>query len=103
MGHGRRRIVATDSTARIGPNAILQTIAVLDHYEGRVTRDLVMEVAGVPVPPADAGMLPEADCRAVHAAVRSVMGDKAEGILRLAGLATGDYILRHRSPPRRAP
>lgn len=91
-------IKATATGARIGPNAILQTIAVLDHYEGRVTRDLVMNLAGVAVPPPDAGMLPEADCSAVHAAVRTVMGDKADGILRLAGLATGDYILRHRIP-----
>jgi divinyl protochlorophyllide a 8-vinyl-reductase len=97
------RITGTDSTSRIGPNAILQTIAVLDHYEGRVTRDLVMEMSGVDVPPPDAGMLPEADCAAVHAAVRVVLADKAEGILRLAGLATGDYILRHRIPaPARA-
>jgi divinyl protochlorophyllide a 8-vinyl-reductase len=97
------RIAGTERSERIGPNAILQTIAVLDHYEGRVTRDLVMEVAAVPVPPPDAGMLPERDCHAVHQAVRVVLGDKADGILRLAGLATGDYILRHRIPaPARA-
>ena len=97
------RIVGQDSPARIGPNAILQTISVLDHYEGRATRDLVMEVAGVPVPPPDAGMLSERDCQAVHQAVRAVMGDKSDGILRLAGLATGDYILRNRIPaPARA-
>jgi divinyl protochlorophyllide a 8-vinyl-reductase len=57
-----------------------------------------MQAARVAVPSADSGMLPEADCRAVHAAVRTVLGDKAEGILRLAGLATGDYILTHRIP-----
>ena len=84
--------------ARIGPNAILQTIAVLDHCEGRTIRDRVMLAARVAVPPPDAGMLPEDDCRAVHAAVRAVLGAKAEGILRLAGLATGDYILAHRIP-----
>lgn len=92
------RIPGTEGTARIGPNAILQTIAVLDHCEGRITRDLVMETAGVAPPPEDAGMLPEADCAAVHAAVRIVCGERAEGLLRLAGLATGDYILRHRIP-----
>ncbi len=92
------RIPGMEGPARIGPNAILQTIAVLDHCEGRLTRDLVMETAGVAPPPEDAGMLPERDCAAVHAAVRIVCGDRAEGLLRLAGLATGDYILRHRIP-----
>lgn len=95
---GSRAFEPKEGSARIGPNAILQTIAVLDHCEGQVVRDRVMSVAGVEVPPADAGMLPEADCRAVHDAVRSVMGEKAEGILRLAGLATGDYILANRIP-----
>ena len=95
---GSRAFESRDGTARIGPNAILQTIAVLDHFEGRATRDLVMKAAGVAVPPPDSGMLPEDDCRAVHDAVRTVMGDKAEGILRLAGLATGDYILANRIP-----
>jgi divinyl protochlorophyllide a 8-vinyl-reductase len=92
------RITGSDGSSRIGPNAILQTIAVLDHCEGRITRDLVMETAGVAVPAPEAGMLPEADCAAVHSAVRIVCGDRAEGLLRLAGLATGDYILRHRIP-----
>lgn len=86
------------SDARIGPNAILQTLAVLDRYEGRATRDLVMELAGVAVPPPDAGMLPEGDCAAVHRALRRALPDRADGLLRLSGLATGDYILRHRIP-----
>ncbi|MCB6176812.1 bacteriochlorophyll 4-vinyl reductase [Rhodobacter sp. Har01] len=100
---GSRVFEPRDGSARIGPNAILQTIAVLDHCEGRAIRDRVMAVADVAVPPPDAGMLPEADCRAVHEAVRSVTGDRAEGLLRLAGLATGDYILQNRIPaPARA-
>lgn len=90
--------IPTASDARIGPNAILQTIAVLDRYEGRATRDLVMELAGVAVPPPDAGMLPEADCHAVHRCLRRALPDRADGLLRLSGLATGDYILRHRIP-----
>lgn len=92
------RIVDLSPAGRIGPNAILQTIGILDRYEGRVTRDLVMETAGVAVPPDDSGMLPEGDCAAVHRAVRHCLPDRAEGLLRLAGLATGDYILRHRIP-----
>lgn len=91
--HGGR-----DGGARIGPNAILQMIAVLDVQAGRAVRDRVMDLAGVAVPPADAGMLPEADCRAVHDAVRLVTGADATLLLRQAGLATGDYILAHRIP-----
>ncbi len=90
--------VSGHGDARIGPNAILQTIGVLDHYEGRAVRDQVMQLAGVAPPPADSGMLPEADCAAVHRAVRQALPDRADGLLRLSGLATGDYILKHRIP-----
>lgn len=96
-------ILKAQAGGRIGPNAILQTLAILDRYEGHSARDLVMETAGVAVPPADSGMLPEADCAAVHRALRQCLPDRAGGLLRLAGLATGDYILRHRIPaPARA-
>jgi divinyl protochlorophyllide a 8-vinyl-reductase len=43
-------------------------------------------------------MWPEADCRAVHLAVRRLMPAQADRILWRAGLATGDYILAHRIP-----
>lgn len=84
--------------ALIGPNAILQLIAVLDREEGRVTRDLVVAAAGVEVPPADSGMIPEAEAARLHLAVRRMLPEPAAGILRRAGLATGEYILRHRIP-----
>ena len=85
--------------ARIGPNAILQTLAVLDREEGEGTAAQVMAAAGVAVPPPTSGMLPEADCAAVHRALRVTLPDRAAALLRLSGLATGDYILRHRIPP----
>lgn len=84
--------------ARIGPNAILQLIRVLDHFEGRGLRHRVMDLACVPVPPEDAGMLPESQCRAVHRALLLALPERGEGLLRLAGVATGDYILAHRIP-----
>jgi divinyl protochlorophyllide a 8-vinyl-reductase len=37
------QILTVQTGGRIGPNAILQTIAILDHCEGRPARDLVME------------------------------------------------------------
>ncbi len=86
------------TTGRIGPNAILQLVRVLDHCEGRAVRERVMAVAGVEVPPDDAGMWPEGECRAVHLALHLVLPERAEGLLRLAGTATADYVLAHRIP-----
>jgi divinyl protochlorophyllide a 8-vinyl-reductase len=86
-------------SARIGPNALLQLIRILDHFEGRALRDRIFAVAGVLPPPPDAGMWPEADCAAVHQTLRHELPDRAPGLLRLAGIATADYILAHRIPP----
>lgn len=85
------------SGALIGPNAILQTVAILDRYEGRGARDRVMARAAVPMPDG-AAMIPEGQAAAMHRAVHRELPDRSEGLLRLAGLATGDYILRHRIP-----
>jgi divinyl protochlorophyllide a 8-vinyl-reductase len=82
----------------IGPNALLQLIAVLDRHEGRATRDLLFEAAGVVPPPSDAGMWPEDQAAALHRMLRQAMPDRADGLLRLAGEATADYILAHRIP-----
>jgi len=84
--------------ARIGPNAITQLVAVLDRVEGRAFRDQVMAAAGVGVPDPALGMIPEAEAAAVHLALRMAVPGRAEGLLRLAGLATGSYILKHRIP-----
>lgn len=93
-GEGNRE----DTGARIGPNAILQLVPVLDRFQGRVGRDRVLDAAGVAVPPADAGMWPESQCRAVHLAVWQGCGDRAAEILAAAGQGTADYILAHRIP-----
>jgi divinyl protochlorophyllide a 8-vinyl-reductase len=86
------------SVARIGPNAITQLVAVLDREEGRLFRDAVMARAGVMVPDPTAGMIPEGEAAAVHHALRALTPDRAEVLLRAAGLATGSYILQHRIP-----
>jgi divinyl protochlorophyllide a 8-vinyl-reductase len=82
---------------RIGPNAILQLVDVLERRWGGHLLSAVLAEAGVSRPPRDAGMLPEADCAAVHQAVRRLVPGP-EGLLEEAGLATGDYILAHRIP-----
>jgi divinyl protochlorophyllide a 8-vinyl-reductase len=84
--------------ARIGPNAITQLVSVLDRMEGRAFRDQVMGAAGVAVPDPALGMIPEAEAAAVHLALRMAVPERAESLLRLAGLATGSYILKHRIP-----
>lgn len=83
--------------ALIGPNAILQTVAILDRLEGRAMRERVMARAAVPMPDGTA-MIPETHAAAMHRAVHRELPDRGEGLLRLAGLATGDYILCHRIP-----
>jgi divinyl protochlorophyllide a 8-vinyl-reductase len=83
---------------RIGPNAILQLAGVLVADGGLSLRDRVLDVAGVAMPPPDAGMWPEDDCRAVHLAVRQVLPAQADRLLWRAGLATAEYILAHRIP-----
>lgn len=82
----------------IGPNAILQLMSVLDRHEGRAMRDLLFEAAGIGPPPPDAGMWPEHEAAALHRMLRQALPDRADGLLRLAGEATADYILAHRIP-----
>lgn len=82
--------------AVIGPNAVLQVMAVLDRELGRAMRDRVL--AGLRLPAPDSGMIPEGDAVAVHRALRTAMPDRADAVLVAAGVATADYILRHRIP-----
>jgi divinyl protochlorophyllide a 8-vinyl-reductase len=82
---------------RIGPNAILQLVDVLERQGKAELCRAVLSDAGVLKPPRDAGMLPEQDCAAVHQALRRLVPD-AEDLLAEAGRATGDYILAHRIP-----
>lgn len=82
--------------ARIGPNAVLQLMAVLDREMGRQARDRVF--AGLRLPPPDSGMIPQAEAVAAHRALRATLPERADALLAAAGEATADYILRHRIP-----
>ena len=86
------------AAGRIGPNAILQLLAVLEARGQSALAADMLTMAGVARPPADASMLPQTDCAATHQALRRLVPDQADAILRAAGLATGDYILAHRIP-----
>lgn len=82
----------------IGPNALLQLMAVLDRVEGRAFRAALFGAAGVAPPPPDAGMWPETDCAAIHRGLRGALPGQAPALLAVAGEATADYILAHRIP-----
>jgi divinyl protochlorophyllide a 8-vinyl-reductase len=89
--------------ARIGPNAILQHLPVLDAAIGPALRTALLHRAGVTVPPPGAGMWPEVEVAHLHRAVWLYLPDRAPAIQRAAGRAVADYILAHRIPrPARA-
>ena len=90
-------------TARIGPNAVLQHLPVLDDAVGPGLRHALLVRAGVPEPAPDSGMLDEAEVAPLHRAVWLFLPDRAAAIQRQAGLAVGEYILANRIPaPARA-
>ena len=87
-----------DTSARIGPNAILQLVPVLDAALGVAARDKLFHRAGVAMPFPDAGMWPQLQVIRLHAALWHAHPDLAPGLLRQAGLATAEYILANRIP-----
>jgi divinyl protochlorophyllide a 8-vinyl-reductase len=84
--------------ARIGPNAILQMLPVLDAATGPETRRALLAEAGVIEIPDGSSMIPEGPAAALHQALRRRLPHEAPEIARTAGLGTGDYILAHRIP-----
>ena len=84
--------------ARIGPNAILQMLPVLDAAQGADIRRALLAEAGIVDIPDGSGMIPEGPAAALHQALRHRLPHEAPAIARAAGLATGDYILAHRIP-----
>jgi divinyl protochlorophyllide a 8-vinyl-reductase len=94
------------AVGRIGPNAILQCMAVLEATLGPERGHALMGRAGlgrhVAEPPQQ--MVDEHDVQALHRALRAELGTAlARTLARAAGLATGDYLLAHRIPaPARA-
>lgn len=87
-----------DAGARIGPNAILQMVPVLDAHTGPEVRRALLADAGIIDLPDGSGMIPEGPAAALHQTLRRKLPHEAPAIARDAGLATGDYILAHRIP-----
>ena len=86
------------NSARIGPNAILQLIPVLDERLGREGRDALLFSSGIDALPDGSSMIDELPVARLHQQLRLKAPEVAPDIARRAGLATGDYILEHRIP-----
>jgi divinyl protochlorophyllide a 8-vinyl-reductase len=87
--------------ARIGPNAIIQTLAALRERVGGAVTEELLRAAGLTryaaqVPSA---MVPEHDVSDLFHALRGGLDEsEATACARLAGSKTADYVLAHRIP-----
>lgn len=84
--------------ARIGPNAILQLVPVLDDRLGVESRKSLCEAAGIVELPDGNSMVDEAPVARLHQALRRETPALAPELARRAGMATGDYVLANRIP-----
>lgn len=89
------------ASARIGPNAIIQTYAALQERQGVATAERVLQEARlaryIAARPTD--MVDEAEVIALHRAVRQTLPvHEAHAVERRAGELTGEYLLAHRIP-----
>jgi divinyl protochlorophyllide a 8-vinyl-reductase len=92
-------VATSDETvARIGPNAVLQTLTALEQLEGAERRESALRRARIE-PARLTGMVPEAWFLAMIRAVRDLLPPaRADAVLRLAGTYTADYVAENRIP-----
>ena len=83
---------------RIGPNAILQLVPVLDATLGRPARDRLLHLSGIDALPDGSGMIDETPVARLHQSLRRHYPGRAPALSRAAGQGTADYILAHRIP-----
>ncbi len=84
--------------ARIGPNAILQLVPVLDDSLGVEEREALCRGAGIAELPDGSAMIDEKPIARLHQALRREAPALAPELARRAGIATGDYVLANRIP-----
>ena len=84
--------------ARIGPNAILQLVPVLDSAIGVDRRAELLAAADIEELPDGTRMIDEAPVARLHQTLRTRVPDLAPSLSRQAGSSTGDYILANRIP-----
>lgn len=88
-----------EATARIGPNAILQFVPVLEAEQGPEETAHLLAMAGIITLPDPAkGLIDEGPAARLHQAVRRALPGDAARLSAEAGRRTGDYILAHRIP-----
>lgn len=86
--------------ARIGPNAVIQTLRALDELEPAYAAEVAgrANVAALSTARPD-GLIPEAWFVRLVCATRAVLSEpRAEAVLRRAGELTADYVAAHRIP-----
>ena len=86
------------AAGRIGPNALLQLVPVLEHAGGVGLREAIFAAGGVRGLPGLDAMIPEGPVAAVHQALRARLPDRAAELATEAGARTADYILANRIP-----
>lgn len=89
---------ARHGTALIGPNAILQTIPVLDQLLGQDGCGRLLERAGIIKIPDGQSMIPEHLAANLHRQLRQDAPQLSRQAAERAGLATANYILANRIP-----
>ncbi len=87
--------------ARIGPNALIQTVRALQEICGRAEATAILERGQqahlIDYTPTD--MVPEADFQALVLLLTTHLGvEQATHVLRLSGQYTAHYLLHHRIP-----
>ena len=87
-----------EQAARIGPNAVLQLVPIIDAQLGLAQRRVLMADAGFAALPDGSGMIDERPVARLHQALRARHPETAATLARCAGTATGGYILARRIP-----
>lgn len=87
-----------DTQARIGPNAVLQLLAVLEEEGGPRLAAHVLALAGMFDLPPETGMIDERPVARVHQALRRDRPEAAPRLAWAAGEATANYIIANRIP-----
>ena len=88
-----------EAKGRIGPNAILQFVPVLEAATGATETARLLAQAGITaLPDPSAGLIEEGPAARLHQLVRQALPGDAARLAIAAGQATGDYILAHRIP-----
>jgi divinyl protochlorophyllide a 8-vinyl-reductase len=91
-------MTAAVESGRIGPNAILQYLPVLEREVGSDGLASVLAGSALYELPDGTEMIAESDAARFHHVVRSRFPNRGPRLARLAGMSTADYIIANRIP-----